>query len=72
MKWAYNEPDKNYNDVLVVKTEQEIIDDFFKVWKEKMEIKYGKIYMNDKTENELKKMCIKDWCVLHWAWKKNE
>lgn len=64
--YCYDEysEETNYR-VIVEKTEQEILDDFWNYWYAKMITKYGE---DDELITE--ENCIDDWCVMHGAWEK--
>lgn len=45
----------------VVRTEQQIVDEYFEQWKQQM-IRAGH---KDLISEE---RCVEDWVVVHWAW----
>lgn len=59
-KWYYIEPDENMNVVMICKTEQEIINEYYEFWKTQME-KVNKVDLIN-FDN-----CIEDWVVVNWA-----
>jgi hypothetical protein len=61
--YYYNEPDGEYNNVIVRMTRQEILNEYWDFWYNKMVEKYGEGHELIKEDN-----CIEDWVVTHWAW----
>lgn len=55
----YNEDDKAF---IIIKTEQEILEDYWKFWSDKMEQKFGAGHKLITKQN-----CIEDWVTTHWA-----
>ena len=63
--YSFNEQDDKGNDVVQTMSEDEIREEYYPWWKERMIKKYG--------EEEFKKRwsfeeCIEDWIVIHLAW----
>ena len=63
--YSFNEQDDKGNDVVQTMSEDEIREEYYPYWKERMIKKYG--------EEEFKKRwsfeeCIEDWIVIHLAW----
>lgn len=50
---------------VVTLSEQEILDQFYDFWYERMCKKYGKGHVD---ENYGPQECIEDWVVVNWAW----
>lgn len=63
--YSYHEynPDPDAN-TLVTLSEQEILDQYWEWWKEKMIKKFGKETFEEKYSE---KDCIEDWVVDNWA-----
>ena len=51
--------------VIITKSEQEIIDEYYDFWYDRMCKKFGKEHVD---ANYAKQDCIDDWVVTHWAW----
>ena len=64
--YCYHEysEETNYN-IVIEKTEQEVLDDFWNYWYAKMITKYG-----EGDELITKENCIHDWCTMHGAWER--
>lgn len=68
--WSYNEPifskdGEVLGNIVITKSEEEIINEYLPYWSERMIEKYG--------EDEFLKLfcdydCIMDWVVINWAW----
>lgn len=63
--YSFNEQDDKGNDVVQTMSEDEIREEYYPYWKERMIKKYG--------EEEFKKNwsfeeCLEDWVVVNWAW----
>jgi len=58
--WEYHDPDENGQDFHVVKSEKEIIDEYFKWWSDEM-TRLGKSKCITETN------CVDDWIIVHWA-----
>ena len=63
--YSFNEPGDKGNDVVQTMSEDEIREEYYPYWKERMIKKYG--------EEEFKKTwsfeeCLEDWVVVNWAW----
>ncbi len=63
--YSFNEQDDKGNDVVQTMSEDEIREEYYPYWKERMIKKYG--------EEEFKKTwsfeeCLEDWITIHWAW----
>ena len=63
--WSFSYPDLNDTDIVETFSEDEIIDQYYPWWSDKMRKKYGEEYF-EKTYCE--KDCIDDWVVVNWAW----
>lgn len=57
-------PDEYNNTVWETLSEQQIIDQYWPYWSQKMIEKYGEDVFVDTFSNQ---DCIDDWCVVHWA-----
>ena len=64
-KYIYEEPDKDGNNIKVIKTEEEILENYWKYWSSIME-------RLNKHSEITKENCILDWCVVHWAYSQEE
>lgn len=63
--YCYDAWDYMGNERIVELTEQEILKRYWKYWKGKMIEKHGEdSFLITKEE------CIKDWCVVNYAWEK--
>lgn len=62
--YNYYDPDPA-KQIVATLSEQEILDEYWDYWKERMEKKFKKKFDRDRA-NELD--CITDWCVVNWAW----
>jgi hypothetical protein len=60
-RWSIAFPGECGQDVVETWTEDQIIDSYYKYWATKM-IETGQ------QANISRESCIKDWCVVHWAW----
>lgn len=68
--FSYNEPHENGTDnVVVTKSEDEIREEYYSYWYEKMCAKYGKEHVDKKYSFE---DCLDNWVVVHWAWEVKE
>jgi hypothetical protein len=62
--YCYNEYSDNINERLIVeKTEDQILAEYWNFWSQKMRDKYGEDHELITTEN-----CIEDWMISNWAW----
>lgn len=66
--YLYNEPvfddaGNLINNIIIEKTEKEILDIFWDTWHERMVDKYGHNH-----ELITEQTCIEDWVTIHWAW----
>lgn len=64
-EWCYPGED-GVTPVIERLTENDILDRFWYYWYSRMVSKYGEITKNWSDE-ELRKMCIQDWIIIHWA-----
>lgn len=62
--YSYLEPTPEGN-IVLTKSEDEIIDSYYDFWYDKMCKKFGKDHV-DATYT--KQDCIQDWIVTYWAW----
>lgn len=62
--WTIVEPNDNDIPVYTTMSENEILEEYFDYWSNKMK-SVGKHNLIS-PEN-----CIYDWCVIHWAWETN-
>jgi hypothetical protein len=64
--FCYNEytEDPDFNSV-VVKSEEDIREDYYSFWYDKMCAKYGKDHVDVTYSFE---DCLDDWIVVYWAW----
>jgi len=51
--------------VIITKSEQEIIDEYYHFWYDRMCKKFGKGHVD---ANYAKQDCIDDWLETRWAW----
>ena len=65
--YQYYEPREEGFDVLEEKTEDEILEDYWSWWSEKMIKKFGHGHELITREN-----CIQDWVTVYWAWEKKD
>lgn len=67
--YLYNEPsgDNYESNVVVRKTKQDILDEYWSFWYPRMVEKYGAGHELITEAN-----CIEDWAVVHWAWTEDE
>lgn len=65
--WAYIEPtsETDSTPILTTMSDQEIIEQYWEWWYDKMCKKYGKEHVD---ANFVKLDCIDDWVTTHWAW----
>jgi len=67
--YRYIEPkdpkNKDWSAEIVTLSEQEILDYYWDSWYTNMCKKFGK---NAVDREYTKNHCLKDWCVIHWAW----
>lgn len=63
--FSYDEPDENFNNVVVTKSEEEIRKEYYPLWYEKMCKKFGKEVVDRDYSFE---DCLDDWIVVNWAW----
>jgi hypothetical protein len=66
--YCYNEFSNDENGEVVTVSEEEIKDNYFPYWYNKMCQKYGKEIVNEKYSFE---DCLEDWITVHWAWESN-
>lgn len=59
-KFRCLQPDINMNPLEIVRTEKEILDEYYETWKKLMK-KVGRQEMISKDN------CINDWVTTHWA-----
>lgn len=64
--YKYNEQ-RDGVDELIVKSEAEILNEYWDKWSEKMERMYGPGHAVITPDN-----CIADWVIEHWAWEAEE
>lgn len=68
--YSYNEPDVDANGNMIhniiTKSEQEIINEYYNYWYERMCDKFGKEHVD---ANYTKYDCIDDWIIINWAWR---
>jgi hypothetical protein len=55
--------------IVVTKSEHEILHEFWPYWYEKMCKKFGTEYV---AENHSFHDCLEDWIVVNWAWEVKE
>lgn len=60
--YSYVEPGLNNKPVEVIYSEDEIIEEYWESWSERMIKKYGEDHEWITTEN-----CIEDWITVNWA-----
>ena len=64
--FSYDEPDPfGPGGIIVTVSEDEIREEFYPYWYEKMCAKYGKEHVDETYSFE---DCLDDWVVVHWAW----
>lgn len=61
--YYYNEPDGHDNNVVVRMTSEDILNEYWNFWLEKMTQKYGAGHKLITEQN-----CIEDWVATHYAW----
>lgn len=66
--YSYLEPTPEGN-IVLTKSENEIIDSYYDFWYDKMCKKFGKDHV-DATYT--KQDCIDDWIVTYWAWESDQ
>lgn len=64
LKFCYDDPEHGK----VTKTSQEILDEFYPIWYDRMLGKYGKEEMESRFYWVCHYQCIQDWCVVNGAW----
>ena len=71
--YCYNEFSNDENGEVigevVTVSEEEIKDNYFPYWYNKMCQKYGKEIVNEKYSFE---DCLEDWITVHWAWESKD
>ena len=63
--YLFNDWDENDNPLIKEITEDEILEDYWSYWSDKMIKKFGYGHELITKEN-----CIDDWIVVNWAWEK--
>ena len=63
--FSYDEPDEDFNNIVVTKSEEEIRKEYYPFWYEKMCKKFGKEVVDRDYSFE---DCLDDWIVVNWAW----
>ena len=63
--YLFNDWDENDNPLIKEITEDEILEDYWSYWSDKMIKKFG--YGHELITKE---KCIDDWIVVNWAWEK--
>ena len=63
--FSYDEPDEDFNNTVVTKSEEEIRKEYYPLWYEKMRKKFGKEVVDRDYSFE---DCLDDWIVVNWAW----
>jgi len=63
--FSYNEQGDNDENVVVTMSEDEIREEYYPYWYEKMCNKFGKEYVDKNYSFE---DCLDDWRVVNWAW----
>ena len=63
--FSFNEQDDKGNDVVQTMSEDEIREEYYPWWKERMIKKYGEEEFNKTWSFE---ECLEDWIAIHWAW----
>jgi hypothetical protein len=65
--YSYNtyKTDPSVDPYVDVKSEEEILLEYWDYWYGKMCDKFGK---DNVDQNYCRLDCIDDWCVVHWAW----
>lgn len=67
--FSYNEPDENMENVVFTMSEEEIRDEYYPWWSERMKEKVGEeVFLKDWSFND----CLDDWVAEHWAWEVKE
>ena len=64
--YLFNDWDENDNHVIREITEDEILEDYWNYWNERMVKKFGYGHELITKDN-----CINDWIVVNWAWEKD-
>lgn len=63
--FSYDEPDEDFNNIVVTKSEEEIRKEYYPLWYERMCKKFGKEVVDRDYSFE---DCLDDWVVVNWAW----
>jgi len=63
--FCYNEQGDDDENVVVTMSEDEIREEYYPYWYEKMCNKFGKQKVD---ETYCFEDCLDDWLVVHWAW----
>ena len=63
--FSYDEPDEDFNNIVVTKSEEEIRKEYYPIWYERMCKKFGKEVVDRDYSFE---DCLDDWIVVNWAW----
>lgn len=61
-KYSFVTPDENFDAIVEVLTEEEILERYWEFWRGKMVKKFG-----ENSELITKENCIDDWVCCNWA-----
>lgn len=68
--YSYNEYiDDPSNNIVVTKSEEEIKDEYWSYWYERMCHKFGKDVVD---KDYCFEDCLDDWVIVNWAWESTE
>ena len=67
--FSYDEPNDSFDNVVVTKSEEEIREEFYPLWYERMCKKFGKEVVDRDYSFE---DCLDDWAFVNWAWEVTE
>ena len=65
--YSFNEPDDNDDNRVVTLSEDDIFNEYYPYWYERMCKKFGK---EDVDATYSFEDCLDDWIVVNWAWEK--
>lgn len=67
--YTYITPDKDFNPLVITKTEDEIIEEYWEYWKAQMRLSVLKPNTAAYKKPELitRENCIMDWITVNWA-----
>ncbi len=65
--FCYNEYISDDQSELIIKSEEQILKEYFPYWKKRMEDRFG---VDDPRITEAE--CLDEWIVVNWAWEVND